>query len=100
MKKLNTVAFVSVFFIAIQLTGAIWSGSIALLADTAHLLSDLVGFAISMIALTIAMRPATKSLTYGYHRAEIVGTIVSVSFLWVLTIWLVYEATLRFFNPP
>jgi solute carrier family 30 (zinc transporter), member 2 len=39
-------------------------------------------------------------LSFGYHRAEVVGTLGSIIFLWVLTIWLVFEATDRFFNPP
>ena len=43
----------------------------------------------------MAQKPATKSLTYGYHRSEIIGTLVSVIFIWGLTIWLVWEATLR-----
>ena len=38
-------------------------------------------------------------MTYGYHRAEIVGTIVSILTIWVLTIWLLYEATLRVITP-
>jgi zinc transporter 2 len=52
--KLLLVATVSIFFLVVQLAGAFLSGSIALLSDSAHLFSDLVGFAISMISLTIA----------------------------------------------
>ena len=43
--------------------------------------------------------PATKSLSFGYHRAEVVGTLVSIIFIWGLTIWLLYEATLRILAP-
>ncbi len=100
MKKLCTVFFISIIFIAVQTTGGILSGSIAIFTDTAHLASDLVGFAISMLSLTIAQRPASKSLSFGYHRAEIVGTLASIIFLWVLTIWLLVEATDRFVHPP
>lgn len=73
--------------------------SIAIFTDSAHMASDMVGFAISIISLKIAQRPATKSLTFGYHRSEIIGTLVSVVFIWVLTIWLVVEATYRIVNP-
>jgi zinc transporter 2 len=100
MKKLCTVFFISIIFIAVQTTGGILSGSIAIFTDTAHLASDLVGFAISMLSLTIAQRPASKSLSFGYHRAEVVGTLASIIFLWVLTIWLLVEATDRFVHPP
>ena len=54
MHKLYKVAIVSVFFIAVQTTGGILSGSIAIFTDTAHLASDLIGFAISMLSLTIS----------------------------------------------
>jgi len=100
MKKLYTVALISLVFIAVQTTGGIMSGSIAIFTDTAHLLSDIVGFAISMVSLTWSQKPASKNLSFGYHRAEVVGTLVSIVFIWVLTIWLLVEATGRFFNPP
>jgi len=47
----------------------------------------------------IAAKPATKSLSFGYHRAEVVGTLVSIIFIWGLTLWLVQEATWRIFYP-
>jgi zinc transporter 2 len=100
MRKLLIVSFVSVFFIAVQITGGILSNSIAIFTDTAHLASDLVGFGISIISLTIAQRKSNTALSFGYHRAEVIGTLISVIGLQVLTLWLVYEATLRFFNPP
>ena len=53
----------------------------------------------SMLALRISMRPATKKLTFGWHRAEVIGTLLSVAFLIIATIWLVVEATFRFINP-
>lgn len=73
--------------------------SIAIFTDSAHLASDIIGFAISILSLKMAQRPATKSLSFGYHRSEIVGTMVSVIFIWGLTIWLLYEATLRILSP-
>ena len=75
------------------------SNSIAIFTDTAHLASDMIGFMMSMIALKISMRPASKELTFGWHRAEVLGTLMSVAFLVTLTIWLVYEATFRVINP-
>lgn len=70
------------------------------MSDTAHLSADLIGFFISIFSIKMALRPADKALSYGYHRAEILGTILSVVFLWGLTIWLLYEATLRLMDPP
>ena len=93
MKKLCTVTFVSVFFITAQLIGGYAAGSIAIYTDSAHLASDMMGFGISMAALTLAQRSSTTHLTYGWHRAEIIGTLVSVSSIWIMTVWLLVEAT-------
>ena len=54
MKKLITVSIVSVFFITLQLIGGYLAGSIAIFTDSAHLASDLLGFGISIMALTLA----------------------------------------------
>jgi zinc transporter 2 len=99
MRKLCIVSFVSVFFIIAQLIGGYMAHSIAIFTDSAHLASDLIGFAISMISLRMAQRPATKHLSYGFHRAEVIGTLVSIIFIWGLTVWLLYEATLRILEP-
>ncbi len=79
--------------------GGYLANSIAIFTDSAHLASDIVGFGISIFSLKMATTPATKNLSYGYHRSEIIGTLVSLVLIWGLTIWLVYEATLRIFNP-
>ena len=99
MRKLLIACFVSTFFIIVQVTGGILAGSIAIMTDSAHLTSDILGFAISILSLKCAAKPANKELSYGWHRSEIVGTIVSIIFIWGLTVWLVYEATLRIITP-
>jgi len=75
------------------------ANSIAIFTDTAHLASDMVGFMMSMVAMKMSMRPASKELTFGWHRAEIIGTMISIIFLLTLTIWLVFEATGRVVAP-
>lgn len=99
MKKLLIACFVSGFFIVIQLIGGYMAKSIAIFTDSAHLASDILGFFISMMSLKCAAKPANKELSYGWHRSEIVGTLVSIIFIWGLTLWLVYEATLRVLYP-
>jgi zinc transporter 2 len=79
--------------------GGIISGSIAIFTDTAHLATDMLGFVMSMYALKVSLRPASKELTFGWHRAEIIGTLSSVMFLLTITIWLVVEATKRVIYP-
>ena len=76
------------------------AGSIAIFTDSAHLASDMLGFGISIFALNLATKASSTNYTYGWHRAEIIGTLVSISSIWIMTFWLLYEATLRFFQPP
>ncbi len=90
----------SVVFIALELYGGYLAGSIAVFADSAHLGSDILGFAISMIALKLAQKSKSDSLSFGWHRAEIIGTLISVCTMWIMTIWLVVEATHRFYEEP
>lgn len=90
---------VSTIFVCIQMAGGIISGSIAIFTDTAHLATDMLGFVMSMYALKVSLRPASKELTFGWHRAEIIGTLSSVMFLLTITVWLVFEASKRVIYP-
>lgn len=100
LKKLLTATFVSTFFIFAQLTGGLLANSIAIMLDTAHLATDVLGFAIAIMAIKLAERKAVHTMTFGYHRAEIIGTILSLAFLWGITIWLLFAAYARLLNPP
>ena len=84
----------------IEVIGGYLANSIAIMSDAAHLLSDLLGFLISIISIYISRKVAKNDMSYGYHRAEIIGALVSIALIWVLTIWLLYEATLRIIKPP
>lgn len=97
--KLKKVCIFCFTFMCVELVGGYFANSLAIMTDAAHLLSDLSGFFISMISLYIALRPADNKLSYGYHRAEVIGSLISISIIWLLTIWLIYEAVLRLFNP-
>lgn len=99
MRKLKLVSFVSVFFIISQSIGGYLARSIAIFTDIAHMSTDLLSFAISIIALNMSMKQASKKRTYGWYRSEIIGTLVSVFFLVVVTLWLVVEAIDRIKHP-
>jgi len=73
------------------------AGSIAIFTDSAHLASDMLGFGISIFSLNMAQKSVSSHFTYGWHRAEIIGTLVSVSSIWIMTVWLLFEAAKRFF---
>lgn len=97
--RLSKVCIFCSIFMVIELIGGWIAGSLAIMTDAAHLLSDLSGFLISMASLYIALRPADKRLTYGYHRAEVIGALSSVLIIWCLTVWLIFEACHRIYNP-
>ena len=99
MKKLIAVMCLSIIFITGQLIGGYISNSIAIFTDCAHLATDMIGFLMSMLAMRISLNPASKQMTFGWHRAEVIGTLMSVAFLIIVTIWLVCEAIKRFINP-
>jgi len=78
-----------------EIVGGVIANSLAILTDAAHMFSDFCGFFISIASIQIGRRPSTKTHSYGYHRAEIIGALVSVVLIWGLTIWLLVEAVER-----
>jgi cobalt-zinc-cadmium efflux system protein len=91
--------FVNLGLTVAQIIGGILSGSLALIADAIHNLSDAISLIIAFFARKIARRPTDEKMTFGYGRAEIVAALVNYTTLIVIGIYLIYEAVLRFFNP-
>uniref|UniRef100_A0A2I9LPZ2 Zinc transporter 2 n=1 Tax=Centruroides hentzi TaxID=88313 RepID=A0A2I9LPZ2_9SCOR len=86
-----------VFMIA-EVVGGLLANSLAIATDAAHLLTDFASFMISLMALWVAARPATKSMSFGWYRAEVIGALTSVLMIWVVTGVLVYLAIQRIIN--
>lgn len=84
-------------FILIQfvITGGYLSSSLAIATDAAHLLTDFASFMISLFSIWVATRPATKKMSFGWYRAEVIGALSSVLLIWVVTGVLVYLAVER-----
>lgn len=97
-KKLIVVCLVCSCFMLIEFIGGLLANSLAIMTDTAHLLSDLAGFIISIISIYISKLPPNKNFSYGYHRAEIVGAFASIFIIWILTILLLIESIVRLFD--
>ena len=74
-RKLYTVSFVAFGFLITEVIMGLISGSLAILSDAAHMFSDIFGFAISIVAITISTRKSTKAFSFGYQRAEILGAL-------------------------
>ena len=82
-----------------QVVGGVLAGSLALIADALHNLSDAVALIIAFAARKIARRPADATMTFGYGRAEIVAALINYTTLIIIGLYLVYEAVLRFIEP-
>lgn len=83
-----------------EVVGAMVTGSLALLADAAHMLTDVAGLALAMIAIRFASREATSKLTYGYLRLEVLSALTNAVVLLLLAVYIIYEAYQRFLAPP
>ncbi|KAM9418941.1 proton-coupled zinc antiporter SLC30A8-like isoform 1-T1 [Salvelinus alpinus] len=94
-KRLYVVSAVCLVFMIGEILGGYFAGSLAVMTDAAHLLVDFASFIISLVSLWLSSRPATRTLSYGWHRAEILGALLSVVTIWLVTGVLVYLAVQR-----
>lgn len=83
------------FFMICEVVGGYMSHSLAILTDAAHLLTDVGAFMLSLFALHASARGATHTFSFGWHRAEVVGTLASVFTIWALVGAIVLEAVNR-----
>jgi cobalt-zinc-cadmium efflux system protein len=83
----------------VQIVGAVLSGSLALLADAAHMFTDAAALVIALIASIVAARPATDRRTFGFQRAEVFGALANGVILIVLSVWIAIEGIQRLVNP-
>lgn len=86
-------------FMVVEVVGGILSGSLALLADATHMLTDALALALAVSAQFLAVRPPDARLHYGYRRAQVLAAFVNGIFLAFLLFWIVSEAVQRFVNP-
>ncbi|XP_070547005.1 proton-coupled zinc antiporter SLC30A2-like [Ptychodera flava] len=82
-------------FMIAEIIGGYIANSLAIMTDAAHLLSDFASFLISLFAIWVAKRPATRKMSFGFYRAEVIGAVISVLIIWILTGVLVYLAIQR-----
>jgi zinc transporter 2 len=99
MFKLKIISTVCCTFMIIEFICGYLAGSLAIMSDATHLLSDLAGFLISLFSLIVAMKPADRNFTFGYHRFEVLGALASILIIWGLTVWLLMAAVWRIQHP-
>lgn len=98
-RKLMLVCAICVVFMGCEVAGGLYAGSLAVLSDAAHLFSDIAGFLISLLALKLTSRRATETHSFGFHRAEVIGALLSIALIWAVTAYLLIEATQRLLHP-
>lgn len=81
-----------------EIIGGYIANSLAIITDAMHQLCDVTGFLVSIYGLVVSKYPATKKLSFGYHRAEVLGALASILLIWGITVYLLYEAVLRCFH--
>ncbi|WP_055048111.1 cation diffusion facilitator family transporter [Devosia sp. A16] len=99
-KSLVAALALTTTFLLVEVIGAWISGSLALLADAAHMLTDAGGLALALFAIWFAARPPSANKTFGYLRAEVLAALVNAVVLLLLAVYILYEAYQRLFAPP
>lgn len=88
------------FYLIVEVVGGLLTNSLALLADAGHMLTDVAGLGLALLAIKFAERPATPERTYGYYRVEILAALTNAVVLIGISIYILFEAYDRFLNPP
>jgi cobalt-zinc-cadmium efflux system protein len=99
-RRMLIVLTITVLFFAAELIGGYYANSLALMTDAVHVLTDVAALCLSLLALWISTRPASGAKTFGYLRAEILGALFNGLLLWVLVVFVWFEAAQRLRNPP
>jgi cobalt-zinc-cadmium efflux system protein len=97
--SLKAALFITATFLVAEFLGALYTNSLALLADSGHMLTDVAALGLSFFAIRFATRRATPRKTYGFYRVEILIALLNGVFLILVSLYIFYEAYHRFLNP-
>lgn len=98
-RRVALVILLNIIIVIIESTVGVISGSLALLSDAWHNLSDVLALVVTVIALGLGARAASSTMTYGYVRSEMMATFINAGFLSLLMIWVAVEAVNRLLHP-
>src|SRR3982751_1291837 len=99
-RALAIVLGLTTLFLGAEVIGGFLTGSLALLADAGHMLSDVLSLGLALFAVWLAGRPVTPNKSFGYKRAEILAALFNGVTLVAISIWIFVEAYQRFRDPP
>ena len=98
-RRLAIVFGLTALYLVAEVVGGLMTHSLALLADAGHMLTDVAGLGLALLAINFAERPATPERTYGYYRVEILAALMNAVVLIGISLYVLYEAYERFLNP-
>ncbi|MES3676852.1 cation diffusion facilitator family transporter [Halomonas elongata] len=98
-RRLGWAILLTGSFMVAELVGGVLSGSLALLADAGHMLTDAAALALALFAAWISRRPADTRRSYGYHRVQVLAAFVNGLTLIAIVVWIAIEAVRRLFAP-
>jgi cobalt-zinc-cadmium efflux system protein len=99
-KALIQAMVITFIFMIVELVGGLYSNSLALISDSAHMLTDIGAILMSLFAFWFSRRPSKPTMSFGYHRAEILGALTSGIAIWFIAGILILEAIHRVSHPP
>jgi cobalt-zinc-cadmium efflux system protein len=99
VRALRLTLALTATYTVVEVVGGILTGSLALLADAVHMLSDNVALVLALVAVWLATRPETSDRTFGYKRAEVLAALANGVLLVALAIWIFVEAVVRLRDP-
>jgi cobalt-zinc-cadmium efflux system protein len=98
-RKIAWAAVLTGTFMVAELVGGLVSGSLALIADAGHMLTDFASLALAWFAMRLARRPADWKRTFGFDRFSVLAALVNGASLFVIAVWITVEAVERFRDP-
>src|SRR5438045_3128794 len=99
-RSLSIALALLVGLLAAEIAGGLVAGSLALLADAGHMLTDAVALGFALFAAALASRPARGSWTFGFRRVEVLAAQANGITLLLAAVWIVYSAARRLADPP
>ena len=100
LKRVQVALVLTGTFMVVEVVGGILSGSLALLADAGHMLTDTMALALAAFAFRVSRRPADAKRSYGYQRVQIIAAFVNGLALLAIVGWILFEAIMRLIEPP
>ncbi|MHB1064421.1 MAG: cation diffusion facilitator family transporter [Georgenia sp.] len=99
-RRLAVAFAITVTVLVVEIVGAAWTGSLALLVDAAHMLTDAAGLGVALVAASLSLRPPTPRRTWGFRRAEVLAAGVQAGVLLAVGVYALIEGVQRLSRPP